>query len=72
MRYKVKKNLTVKKLGETENNILRIQDLLQELRDPVGSFIAPKPPKEIIYGAPKKLEANSRLTTLYAELIEIN
>ncbi|NLY91997.1 MAG: chromosome segregation protein SMC [Firmicutes bacterium] len=32
MRYKVKKNLTIKKLGETENNILRIQDLLAELR----------------------------------------
>lgn len=32
MRYKVKKNLTLKKLGETENNILRIEDLLQELR----------------------------------------
>lgn len=31
MRYKVKKNLTMKKLTETENNILRIQDLLQEL-----------------------------------------
>lgn len=31
MRYKVKKNLTLKKLSETENNILRIEDLLQEL-----------------------------------------
>ncbi len=31
MRYKAKKNLTMKKLAETENNILRIQDLLQEL-----------------------------------------
>ena len=32
MRYKVKKNLSIKKLGETENNILRIEDLLAELR----------------------------------------
>lgn len=40
MRYKVKKNLTLKKLGETENNILRIEDLLQELRaqlDPLSA-----------------------------------
>lgn len=40
MRYKMKKNLTLKKLGETENNILRIEDLLQELRaqlDPLAA-----------------------------------
>ncbi|NLW56684.1 MAG: chromosome segregation protein SMC [Firmicutes bacterium] len=36
MRYKVKKNLTMKKLAETENNILRIQDLLQELAGQLG------------------------------------
>ena len=36
MRYKVKKSLTMKKLAETENNILRIQDLLQELAGQLG------------------------------------
>jgi len=32
MKYKNKKNLTIKKLTDTENSLLRIQDILQELR----------------------------------------
>lgn len=32
MKYKNKKNITIKKLTDTENSLLRIQDILQELR----------------------------------------
>ncbi len=38
MRYKVKKNFTMKKLADTENNILRIQDILQELESQLPSL----------------------------------
>ncbi len=38
MRYKVKKNLTMKKLADTENDILRIQDILQELESQLPSL----------------------------------
>ncbi|HEY8391852.1 MAG TPA: chromosome segregation protein SMC [Capillibacterium sp.] len=71
MRYKVKKNLTLKKLGETENNILRIQDLLEELRSQLDPLAAQAEKAGLYLEIRKGLKA-IEINHAYQEISEID
>jgi chromosome segregation protein len=70
MRYKVKKNLSLKKLGETENNILRIQDLLEELRTQLDPLSLQAEKATLYLELRKKLKA-LEINHFYQEIMGI-